>query len=74
MSSLIEGLFVYGLIWSVGGNTDVDGKIKINEYIRSLCLGECEDVLEDYLKRKISIPIPEKGLIYDYLFSFEKKK
>merc|ERR1712048_309829 len=73
-SGLIEGLFVYALIWSVGGNTDVEGKLKINEYIRALTTGVSEDVSEDYVKKKIGIPLPEKGFIYDYLFSFEKKK
>ena len=74
IANLIEGLFVYGLIWSVGGNTDSEGKIKFDQFMRQLVSGQCTDVKEEFLKKKINISPPEKGTVFDYLFSYEKKK
>ena len=69
LPSLIEPWFIFSLIWSVGATCDNDGRVKFNEWLRQRVAAE-----------KLSMPLPEKGLVYDYflddggIFNTEEEK
>lgn len=57
LESILECLFMWSLVWSVGCTTDLNGRIKMDGFLRELMR-----------QKKITNPIPEKGTIYDYEF------
>ena len=59
----MESYFLWGLVWSLGCTTDLEGRKKMNVYLRDLML-----------QKKINIPIPEAGTIYDYEFKDKQKE
>ena len=56
LPSLIEPWFIFALIWSVGATCDNDGRVKFSDWMRQRIVSE-----------KLSMPLPEQGLVYDYL-------
>ena len=62
----VRGCFFFCLVWSVGATVNRDGRIKFDQFVRNVSLGE-----GDYGAAKLDIPFPEEGLVYDYVF--EKK-
>jgi dynein heavy chain, axonemal len=80
MQKIIEGSFIYSLIWSVGVCIDSQSRHKFDLYMRSLLAATCVDSAEyqdfllknpDYEHSKgkaTSNPIPENGLVYDYYY------
>ncbi|XP_076826201.1 dynein axonemal heavy chain 1-like isoform X3 [Clavelina lepadiformis] len=52
---LIEPWFFFALIWSVGGTTDNEGRVKFSEYLRGRMTEE-----------NIALQFPEAGSVYDY--------
>ena len=66
----VEALWLFSLIWSVGGSTNGEGRVKFSKF------------LADLLKNiKLGIDFPgikdpddTKAKVYDYVFSVEKKK
>ncbi|KAJ3324532.1 Dynein heavy chain 1, axonemal, partial [Blyttiomyces sp. JEL0837] len=61
-AELMEPLFIFALIWSVGATTDTDGHKKFDGWFR-----------EHMDNRPPMIPIPTEGLVYDYVFDQERK-
>ena len=51
----IESIFIFSLIWSVGGCVNLSSRFRFSEYLRQLC--------ED---RQCEQTIPSTGLVYDY--------
>jgi dynein heavy chain len=56
LESMIENLFIFALIWSVGSTTDYDGRLMFNQWLR------------DQIKSNPKVKMPETGSIYDYQF------
>ena len=69
----LEAFFVYALIWSVGANTNTEGRAKFSAFLTELITN-----LPKESKLAMPIPIPtekEKDVsVYDFVFSREKKK
>jgi dynein heavy chain, axonemal len=82
MQKVIEGSFIFSMIWTVGACVDGEGRKKFDTFLRAVLLGESQDTQEFmdfkiknpdydydlYPTRKSSIMIPEGGEVYDYLF------
>eukprot|EP00736_Rhodelphis_marinus_P009962 Rmarinus@m.13206 len=66
---LVESQFVFSVIWSVACTTNDAGRRKFDEWFRKLVAGG-----EDGSGRKMLVPFPEEGLIYDYLFVDDRCK
>eukprot|EP01107_Rhizomastix_libera_P011726 TRINITY_DN2935_c0_g1_i3.p1 TRINITY_DN2935_c0_g1~~TRINITY_DN2935_c0_g1_i3.p1 ORF type:complete len:3350 (-),score=861.62 TRINITY_DN2935_c0_g1_i3:62-10111(-) len=62
LSSHLESFFIFGLIWSVGGTTDLTGRTKFDAFLRSLLV-----------LNKSSVDIPLEGTCYDYRYDSETK-
>lgn len=62
LESVIESLFVFTLIWSIGCTGDYDGRVKFDSY------------LKDKIKEiSPSVNFPSEGTIYEYEFNIQTK-
>ncbi|KAI8820875.1 dynein heavy chain and region D6 of dynein motor-domain-containing protein [Fimicolochytrium jonesii] len=57
----IEPFFLFSFIWSLGATTDRVGREKFDYWMR-----------EALKERPAAIPLPEAGLVYDYVYDLEK--
>jgi len=64
--ALIEGLFLFSLVWSIGGCVDTDGRKQFDRFLREVC--------REVNFYKLSNQIPKKGLVYDYVFHREAQR
>jgi dynein heavy chain len=82
----IEGFFIMALVWSVGACVNPEGRVKFNEYLRTVLSGEVAESAEhtDFLKKSpkyeettateehsISCALPE-GAVYDFMWDGKK--
>jgi dynein heavy chain len=63
LSTCIDGLFIFAIIWSVGATTNEEGRMMFDSFVR-----------QEMFCNKFAWPIPKAGSIYDYLFSVNDKK
>ncbi|KAM7316207.1 hypothetical protein ACRRTK_024887 [Alexandromys fortis] len=76
--SLLEGIFLFSLIWSVGASCTDDDRLKFSKILRELMQGPISDLTRNKFKllsgteqtssKTLTVPFPEKGTIYDYQF------
>ncbi|KAI4544306.1 hypothetical protein MG293_004572 [Ovis ammon polii] len=79
--SLLEGIFLFSLIWSVGASCKDDDRLKFSKILRELMEGPISDITRNRFKllsgteqtssKRLTVPFPEKGTIYDYRFVTE---
>ncbi|XP_039700233.1 dynein axonemal heavy chain 7 [Pteropus medius] len=79
--SLLEGIFLFSLIWSVGASCKDDDRLKFNKILRELMEGPISELTRNRFKllsgaeqtssKELTVPFPEKGTIYDYQFVTE---
>nr|XP_012632402.1 dynein heavy chain 7, axonemal isoform X3 [Microcebus murinus] len=79
--SLLEGIFLFSLIWSIGASCTDDDRLKFNKILRELMEGPISDITRNRFKiqsgteytssKALTVPFPEKGTIYDYQFITE---
>ena len=62
LEHMIEGIFIFCLVWSVGCTTTPEGRTKFNIKIR------------DLMGKDNKFKFPSQGTCYDYKFSVEKKE
>jgi len=60
LEGMIQQLFVFAMIWSVGTTTTLEGRIKFDKFFREKI-------------SRIGIEFPEEKLVYDYKFNVESK-
>ena len=63
LESMLEEIFFFSLVWSVGCTVDLDGRRKFNSWLRQTMQANNQRV-----------GFPESGMVYDYYFSFKNKK
>nr|XP_010946997.1 dynein axonemal heavy chain 7 isoform X1 [Camelus bactrianus]XP_045367940.1 dynein axonemal heavy chain 7 isoform X1 [Camelus bactrianus] len=79
--SLLEGIFLFSLIWSVGASCKDDDRLKFSKILRELMEGSISEITRNRFKllsgteqtssKALTVPFPEKGTIYDYQFVTE---
>ncbi|KAM6178382.1 dynein axonemal heavy chain 7 [Rhynchocyon petersi] len=79
--SLLEGIFLFSLIWSVGASCKDDDRLKFSKILRELMEGPISDITRTRFKllsgaeqvpcKALTVPFPEKGTVYDYQFITE---
>lgn len=62
LENCLEPVFMFSLVWSVCSTVDLDGRRKLNKFLRELMS-----------KNSAKFPFPEEGLIYDYKFVLKEK-
>eukprot|EP00775_Hariotina_reticulata_P006671 gene6671-6895_t len=77
-STLLQAQFLFSLVWSLGANTDEDGRHRFDTALRQLLKGEAAAAeLTSYITAPevaIAIPFPEGKLVYDYVLDCSKMK
>lgn len=66
--SRIEGIFVFGITWSLGGTTDEDGRAKFDSLFKLLIKKKAEEDEKEERDRKDKINHPSEGSVYNYNF------
>ncbi|NP_001355646.1 dynein, axonemal, heavy chain 7B isoform X1 [Mus musculus] len=76
--SLLEGIFMFSLAWSVGATCTDDDRLKFDKILRELMEGPISDLTRNKFKllsgteqtssKVFIVPFPEKGTIYEYQF------
>ena len=69
----LESSFLFGLIWSIGISVDNAGRTKFDAFFRELTSGQNQNHPPPP-NRKIQVPVPARGLVYDYVFDEETMK
>ena len=67
-TSVIEGKFIFSLVWSFGASADTPSRKKIEQEIKKVLSGDIK--MEKYEKRKLSYP--ERNSLFDYNFTPKK--
>ncbi|XP_035294723.1 dynein heavy chain 7, axonemal isoform X2 [Cricetulus griseus] len=76
--SLLEGIFLFSLIWSVGASCTADDRLRFSKILKELMEGPISDLTRNKFKlqsgteqtstKTLTVPFPDKGIIYDYQF------
>ncbi|NWX20475.1 DYH3 protein, partial [Aegotheles bennettii] len=67
--SWLQGLFLFALVWTVGGIIDADSRKKFDLFYRNLLLGmNKENPCPERVKLTRNNIFPEKGSVYDFYF------
>lgn len=77
MSNWLQCLFLFSLVWSIGGLTDDEGRKKFDTQLRKLLQHDPLPELKHYVTGtpvKINVPFPEGKLVYDFMFDKTKCK
>nr|XP_006820578.1 PREDICTED: dynein heavy chain 3, axonemal-like [Saccoglossus kowalevskii] len=65
----LQGLFLFSLVWTIGGTVDGNGRIKFDQYFRTLISGTVQEHPKPKsIKITKSNSFPERGTVYDFYF------
>ena len=64
---------LFSIPWSIGAVTDPDGREKIDQYYRNILAGKNEDLPMPKSMGKLDVPMPDTGLVYDYVYEVSNK-
>ncbi|NXN95540.1 DYH3 protein, partial [Rhinopomastus cyanomelas] len=65
----LQGLFMFSLVWTVGGIIDADSRKKFDLFYRNLLMGKNEEnPCPKSVKLTRNTVFPEKGSVYDFYF------
>ena len=80
LMKVIEGSFIFSMIWTLGACLDGEGRRKFDRFLRLVLAADCYETVEfndfriknpnillDYTRRAL-VQIPESGLVYDYIY------
>ncbi|XP_010001540.1 PREDICTED: dynein heavy chain 3, axonemal [Chaetura pelagica] len=69
ITSWLQGLFLFALVWTIGGIIDGDSRKKFDVFYRSLLMGmNTEHPCPGNVKVTKSNSFPDKGSVFDYYF------
>jgi hypothetical protein len=67
LHSWLESMFLFALVWGIGGHLDTEGRRKFDSWLRFSLSGDIP--LETVVRRrKIAVPIPNSGSVFDFKF------
>ena len=73
----VQCLFVFALVWSVGGNTDAAGRTTFNKHLRAVVADAVPDELAIFATGKavkLNQMCPDTRSVYDFVFDKAKSK
>lgn len=62
LENMIEPLFIFATVWSIGCTGDLDSRKKFDIFLRNMII-----------EKRLKFQVPETGQIYDYFWSKESK-
>ena len=69
MYKLIGGICLYAITWSFGVSVDTTSKKLFDQTLKRTLTGDITS-----LKKKKTVPFPEKLMLFDYLFRVDPEK
>ncbi|NXU08026.1 DYH3 protein, partial [Pardalotus punctatus] len=70
ITSWLQGLFLFALVWTIGGIMDADSRRKFDSFYRSLLMGMSdENPRPKSVKLNQNHIFPEGGSVYDFCFN-----
>ncbi|XP_027721801.1 dynein heavy chain 7, axonemal [Vombatus ursinus] len=79
--SLLEGIFLFSLTWSLGASCKEEDRLRFDKIVRELMDGPISDKTRNTYKllngtekitaKPITVPFPDEGTIYEYQFISE---
>lgn len=73
----VQSLFLFSVVWSVGGNTDSNGRAAFNTTLRRVINNDVPESLQVYATGKalkVNQMFPETRSVYDFMFDKSKSK
>jgi len=71
-AQMVEGIFLFALIWSAGCTGDGAGRARFNDFFRVLSTGDVPEGYDEYIPKRrpslVVLPMPVEGTVYDYVF------
>ncbi|XP_070580768.1 dynein axonemal heavy chain 3-like [Ptychodera flava] len=65
----LQGLFLFSLVWTIGGTLDGNSRVKFDQFFRTLISGTLQEHPKPKsIKISKSNSFPERGTIYDFYF------
>ena len=77
VAAWLDSLFLFSLVWSVGGCVDEVGRERFDALLRKLLINQPPEEYRQYVTgaaRKVAQNFPEKGLVYDFTFDKARGK
>ena len=73
----LDSLFLFSLVWTIGGNVDDDGRRRFDGALRKLLVNDPPAELKPFVKapaQKVTQLFPEGRLVYEFMFDKSKNK
>ena len=78
---VVDALFIFSLLWSVGGAVDGIGRLSFDRFLRAMLRGMIVDGLEDFLPPpnaridlNTDVPAENLGLMYDFVYQTDRRR
>ena len=77
---VVDSVFIFSIIWAVGGATDAKGRRVFDQVFRTVLAGGVPEGLEDFIIKEhvtpMADPIPDDNgsMLFDYCLDFETCK
>lgn len=82
VTNLLEGMFIFSIIWSVGGLLNVDSRKKFDYFLRKIMVDGIDEAEKTRLglldttpppDKEYIVVLPEGGTVFDFKFLVEKE-
>lgn len=65
---MFQSAILFSIPWSIAGIIDADSREKFDKFFKDLTANRISDHPIPESIKKIEVPIPEAGLVYDYCY------
>ncbi|GLI65190.1 hypothetical protein VaNZ11_008652 [Volvox africanus] len=78
LATLLQGCFLFSLVWSVGGLTDAEGRARFDMHLRKVLAHDPAPEVSPFIApntpHKVTAPFPEGRTVYEFMFDKSRLK